>query len=327
MRVTADDVAARAGVSRSAVSRAFTEGASIQPDKRAHILQVAEDLGYRPNLMARSLTGGATGLIAVVVGALSSPYESWFLDILSQRIRSRGLWPLLVPVSPGQEIEPALDHALAYQVDGAVIAAGSVNQKLAERCTANGAPIVVVGRVLDGGGADSVCCDNRAGMAMIAERLVATGRRRIAWIGGRADTFSNVERFEGLTAALAAQGLALTDTRRGDYTTDSGMVQALALLTAPSRPDAIVCGNDAMAIGAIAAARRLGLRVPEDVGICGFDDIPAAAWEPFSLTTVANPVADTVDAALTLLTRRIAGEKGAVSTIRLPPALRLRQSL
>ncbi|MDO8881569.1 substrate-binding domain-containing protein, partial [Pseudotabrizicola sp.] len=233
----------------------------------------------------------------------------------------------LVPVSPGQEIEPALDHALAYQVDGAVIAAGSVNRKLAERCTANGAPIVVVGRVLDGGGADSVCCDNRAGMSMIAERLVTTGRRKIAWIGGRADTFSNVERLEGLTAALAGYGMSLCETRRGDYTTDSGMVQALALLTGPDRPDAISCGNDAMAIGAIAAAHRLGLRVPEDVGICGFDDIPAAAWEPFCLTTVANPVSETVHAALDLLTRRIAGETGAPSTIRLPPALRIRQSL
>lgn len=327
MRVTADDVAVRAGVSRSAVSRAFTDGASIQPDKRAHILAVADDLGYRPNMMARSLTGGATGLIAVVVGSISSPYESWFLDILSQDIRRRGLWPLLVPVSPGQEVEPALDHALAYQVDGAVIAAGSVNRKLAEHCTAKGAPIVVVGRVLEGGGADSVCCDNRAGMAMIAGRLAATARRRIAWIGGRMEAFSNVERYEGLIAALATHGLALTDSRSGDYSVDSGMMQALALLTGPDRPDAIVCGNDAMAIGAIAAARRLGLRIPEDVAIAGFDDIPAAAWEPYSLTTVANPVAETVREALDLLACRIAGDTGPVSTIRLPPAFRQRLSL
>ncbi|MFN4153823.1 MAG: substrate-binding domain-containing protein [Paracoccaceae bacterium] len=327
MRVTAGEVAAKAGVSRSAVSRAFTAGASIQPDKRAHILGVADDLGYRPNLMARGLTGGATGLVAVVVGALSNPYESWFLDVLSQGIRNRGLWPLLVPVSPGQEVEPALDHALAYQVDGAVIAAGSVSRTLAERCSANGAPIVVVGRVLAGGGADSVCCDNRAGMAMVAERLAATGRRRIAWIGGRTDTFSNVERYEGLTAALALHGLGLHDSRSGDYSVDSGMVQALGLLTGPNRPDAIVCGNDAMAIGAISAAHRLGLRVPEDVGVAGFDDIPAAAWEPYSLTTVANPVAETVCAALDLLTCRVAGEKGPVSTIRLSPVFRQRQSL
>ncbi|MBL4917512.1 LacI family DNA-binding transcriptional regulator [Szabonella alba] len=327
MRVTADDVAARAGVSRSAVSRAFTPGASIQPEKRAHIRAVADELGYRPNLMARGLTGGATGLIAVVVGTISNPYESWFLDVLSQQIRALGLWPLLVPVSPGQEIEPALDHALDYQVDGAVIAAGSVNRKLAERCSSRGAPIVVVGRVLEGGGADSVCCDNHAGMAMIAERLAATGRSRIGWIGGRDETFSNVERFKGLEAALAAQGLALVATRRGDYSVDSGMAQALAMLTGPERPDAIVCGNDAMAIGAISAARRLGIAVPGALAVAGFDDIPAAAWEPYSLTTVANPVARTVEEALRLLARRIAGEAGSPETIRIAPAFRQRASL
>ncbi|MBQ2261804.1 MAG: LacI family DNA-binding transcriptional regulator [Loktanella sp.] len=327
MRVTADDVAAKAGVSRSAVSRAFTKGASIQPDKRDHILAVANDLGYRPNMMARSLTGGATGLIAVVVGTISSPYESWFLEVLSQDIRSLGMWPLLVAVAPGQEIEPALDHALAYQVDGAVIAAGSVSRALVERCSAHGSPVVVIGRVLEGGGVDSVCCDNRAGMEMLVARLAATGRSHIAWIGGRLEAFSNVERYNGLTNALSARGLTLMGTRNGDYTVDSGMMQALALLTGPNPPDAIVCGNDAMAIGAISAARRLGLRVPEDVGICGFDDIPAASWEPFSLTTVANPVAETVQEALRLLTCRMADKTAPAEIVRLPPVFRQRLSM
>lgn len=327
MRVTADDVAAKAGVSRSAVSRAFTKGASIQPDKRDHILAVADDLGYRPNMMARSLTGGATGLIAVVVGTISSPYESWFLEVLCQGIRSKGMWPLLVPVAPGQEVEPALDHALAYQVDGAVIAAGSVSRALVQRCSAHGAPVVVIGRILEGGGVDSVCCDNPAGMEMIVDRLVKTGRSRIAWVGGRPDAYSNVERFNGLIDALDAQGLSLMTSRNGDYSVDSGMTQALALLTGPIQPDAVVCGNDAMAIGAISAARRLGLRVPEDVGICGFDDIPAAEWEPYSLTTVANPVAKTVAEALRLLSCRIADKNAPAEMVRLPPVFRQRLSL
>jgi DNA-binding LacI/PurR family transcriptional regulator len=130
---------------------------------------VAEELGDRPNLMARGLTGGATGLIAVVAGSVSDTFESWFLDVLLQEIRARGLWPLLVPVSPWQEIDPALEKALGYQVDGAVIAVGSVNHKLAERCCDHGAQIVVVGRVLAGGDSDPVCCDNRAGMEMIVD--------------------------------------------------------------------------------------------------------------------------------------------------------------
>lgn len=327
MRVTSMDVAAAARVSRSAVSRAFTPGASLAAEKRAHILAVAERLGYRPNLMARGLSGSRTGLVAVVVGAVSSPYEAWFLDALAREIRARELWPLLVQVAPGQEVEPALEHALAYQVDGAVIAAGSVSRKLAERCLAKGAPIVVVGRVLEGGGADAVCCDNRAGMALLVARLLAAGRRRIAWIGGTADTFSNTERHRGLLAELAARGLAPVAERRGDYSVDSGLAQALALLTAPEPPDALLCGNDAMALGALAAARRLGIAVPGALAVAGFDDIPAAAWEPFNLTTVANPVAETVREALRLLCLRIEGEDSPAQVVRLQPELRLRQTL
>ena len=326
MRVTADDVAAAAGVSRSAVSRAFTSGASIAAEKRDRILAIATSLGYQPNLIARGLSGQQTGLIALVVGDVSSPYEAWLLDALSAGVRRNGNWPLLIPVTPNDELDSQLEHALSYQVDGAVVAAGSVGLKLAERCAALGTPIVMVGRVPEGGGADSVCCDNRKGMAMLADLLVGEGRQRIAWIGGKNDTFSNVERFDGLRTALAARGQAVVAERRGDYSVDSGLAQALDLLTGPHRPDAIVCGNDAMAIGAISAARRLGLRVPDDVAITGFDDIPAAAWEPFCLTTIQNPVQDTVDAALRLLQLRISGDMRPAETVRLPPKLLRRQS-
>ncbi|GGL49985.1 LacI family DNA-binding transcriptional regulator [Wenxinia marina] len=326
MRVTAHDVALAAGVSRSAVSRAFSPEASIESRKRAHILAVAESLGYRPNLIARGLTGRGSGLIAVVVGNVSSPYEAWFLDVLAEAIRAEGLLPLLLPVSPGQELEPALDHALAYQVDGAVIAAGSVSRKLAERCSAMGAPVVVVGRVIEDG-ADSVCCDNRAGMALVVERLVAAGRRRVAWIGGYADTFSNIERLEGLTTGLSAAGLKLVDSRRGNYSVEGGLAQALTLLTGPEPVDAIVCGNDAMAIGALSAAQRLGRRVPGELSVTGFDDIPAASWEAYSLTTVRNPVETTVREALALLSARIAGEDGPPQVVRLAPELKLRRTL
>ncbi|MFN3616146.1 MAG: LacI family DNA-binding transcriptional regulator [Rubrimonas sp.] len=331
MRVTADDVAAAAGVSRAMVSRAFTPGASISARRRAQVLAVAETLGYRPNLIARGLTGARTGLIALVVGEVGRPYESWLLEHLGAAVRSQGCWPLLLPVRPGDEADAALDHALAYQVDGAIVAAGSISRALAERCRGSGAPVVMVGRILADGpdgapGADAVCCDNAAGMAALAELLVERGRRRIAWIGGTAETFSDIERHAGLTAALARHGLRPLAERRGDYSVDSGMAQALALLTAHDRPDAIVCGNDAMALGAVSAAMRLGMAVPGDVAIAGFDDVPAAAWEPYSLTTVRNPVEDTAAEALRLLRARIDGAAGPARTVRLAPQLVVRRS-
>lgn len=331
MRVTADDVAAAAGVSRAMVSRAFTPGASISAGRRAQVLAVAETLGYRPNLIARGLTGAQTGLIALVVGEVGRPYESWLLQHLGAAVRAQGCWPLLLPVRPGDEADAALDHALGYQVDGAIVAAGSISRALAERCRGSGAPVVMVGRIMaadadGGGGADAVCCDNAAGMAALADRLVAGGRRRVAWIGGTAETFSDIERQAGLRAALRRHGLEPVAERRGDYSVDSGMAQALALLTAHDRPDAIVCGNDAMALGAISAALRLGVAVPDAVAVTGFDDIPAAAWEPYSLTTVRNPVGETATEALRLLRARIAGAAGPVETVRLAPKLVARRS-
>lgn len=326
MRVTADDVAAAAGVSRAMVSRAFTEGASISEARRAHVRAVAEELGYRPNLIARGLTGRQTGLIALVVGSVSSPYEAWFLDHMSRAVRAQGSWPLLIQVEPGDEVAPALDHALSYQVDGAIVAAGSISAALAERCRRSGAPVVMVGRVLADGGTDAVCCDNAAGMRLLVDRLVARGCKRIAWIGGRAETFSDRERLAGLEAALAAHGLAVFAARRGDYSVDSGLAQGLALLSAAATPDAVACGNDAMALGVIAAARRLRMDVPGAVCVTGFDDIPAAGWEPFSLTTIRNPVDATAREALRLLRGRIAGGSGPAETIRLCPELIARDS-
>lgn len=326
MRVTADEVAEVAGVSRSAVSRAFTDGASIAPDKRKHILTIAASLGYRPNLIARGLTGQQTGLIALVLGNVSSPYEAWLLEHLSAAIRASGKWPLLVPATSEDELDGALEHALSYQVDGAIVAAGSVSRALAERCSALGAPIVMVGRILDGGGADSVCCDNKTGMRLIVDVLMETGRRKVAWIGGKADTFSNMERFSGLVEALAAHGLEPVESRRGDYSFESGLTQALVLLTGATRPDAIVCGNDAMALGAISAVRRLKFGMPEDVAVVGFDDIPAANWEPYSLTTVQNPVEKTTEEALRLLRLRMEGNTRPFEIVRLTPKLTRRLS-
>lgn len=326
MRVTANEVAKAAGVSRAMVSRAFTDGASISADKRAHIHAIAAALGYRPNLIARGLTGGRTGLVAVVVGGVARPYEAWLLDHLCKGVRVRGSWPILMPVGPEDELDSAIENALAYQVDGAVIAAGSISRALAERCRASGAPVVLVGRILDSGGTDSVCCDNVAGMALLVDLLVARGRRRIAWIGGTAETFSNLERYAGLRAALAGYGLTLLSERRGDYSVDSGLIQALALLTGPDRPDAIVCGNDAMALGALSAAMRLGIAVPEALSVVGFDDIPAAAWDAYALTTVRNPVPETVDSALALLSARLADDSRPFQAVRLAPELIVRRS-
>ena len=273
VRVTADDVAKAAGVSRAMVSRAFTPGASVAVRKREHVLRVAQALGYRPNLIARGLTGQRTGLVAVVAGDAN--------------------------------MTEMIDHALAYQVEGAIVAAGSVSRDIADRCQASGAPLVLIGRVLEKNGADAVCCDNIKGMWQLVERLVKQGRRRIAWLGGTADTFSDQERRQGVEEALAHYGLSLQAQRRGDFSLSSGVSEGLALLDSRLKLDAIMCANDAMALGVVEATAQRGIRVPDDVAITGFDDVPGAAWGRCPLTTVRNPVNETALEALRLLETRV----------------------
>ncbi|MEL7968693.1 LacI family DNA-binding transcriptional regulator [Vreelandella neptunia] len=305
VRVTADDVAKAAGVSRAMVSRAFTPGASVAVRKREHVLRVAQTLGYRPNLIARGLTGQRTGLVAVVAGEISRPYEAWLLEHIVRVLSANGYQPLLLPAFRDANMTEMIDHALAFQVEGAIVAAGSVSRDIADRCQASGAPLVLIGRVLEKNGADAVCCDNIKGMWQLVERLVKQGRRRIAWLGGTADTFSDQERRQGVEEALAHYGLSLQVQRRGDFSLSSGVSEGLALLDSRLALDAIMCANDAMALGVVEAAAQRGIKVPDDVAITGFDDVPGAAWGRCPLTTVRNPVNETALEALRLLETRV----------------------
>lgn len=316
MRVTADDVARAAGVSRAMVSRVFTPGASVSAGKREHVLRVAQALGYRPNLIARGLTGQRTGLVAVVAGEISRPYEAWLLEHLVNVLTLHGYRPLLLPALRNTNVAEMIDHALAYQVDGAIVAAGSVSREVADRCRASGAPLVLIGRVLEKSGADSVCCDNAEGMRLLVERLVKQGRRRIAWLGGSADTFSDQERRQSVEQTLKHYALSIHAQRRGDFSFQSGVKEGLALLDSGLALDAIMCANDAMALGVIEALSQRGIIVPDDIAITGFDDVPGAAWGRCPLTTVRNPVSETALEALRLLEARMQAPSSNTQVVR-----------
>ncbi|HDZ49019.1 hypothetical protein LCGC14_0072080 [marine sediment metagenome] len=326
VRVTADDVARAAGVSRAMVSRAFTAGASVSAGKREHVLRVAQTLGYRPNLIARGLTGQRTGLVAVVAGEISRPYEAWLLEHLVRALTLHGYRPLLLPALRNTNVAEMIDHALAYQVDGAIVAAGSVSRDIADRCRSSGAPLVLIGRVLEKSGADSVCCNNGEGMRLLVERLVKQGRRRIAWLGGSADTFSDQERRQSVEQTLKHYALSIQAQRRGDFSFQSGFNEGLAIMDSGEAIDAIMCANDAMALGVIEALSQRGVLVPDDVAITGFDDVPGAAWGRCPLTTVRNPVNETALEALQLLEARMQAPSSNPQVVRVGVTLVPRES-
>ncbi len=326
-RVTSSDVAKLAGVSRSAVSRTFTPGASVSAKTRGRVMAVATELGYRRNALAVSLTKNRSDLVAVVMRNLGNPFEAHFFAFLAANLKAIGRRPMLVLATSEHDVGPDLLDALAYPVSGAIIAGGSVSAETMKNCLALGIPIVLSGRALDTETVDAVGCDNEAGVRAVVEALLRADHRRIAYIGGPVGVFSEIERFRTLRQALADRGLQVHAEVHGDYRFESGYQAALEILRTDQPPDAIFCCNDAMALGAMDAARySMDLRIPEDLSIVGFDDTPMAAWPSYQLTTVRNPLEQIAEDLVALLARRIEQPAAPPEIRRLRPVLVRRSS-
>ncbi|WP_142847545.1 LacI family DNA-binding transcriptional regulator [Telmatospirillum sp. J64-1] len=308
-KVTSVDVARRAGVSQSAVSRTFTPGASVSVATREKVLAAAQALGYRPNMLARGLITRTTGLVGVVVGDLGNPYHPILFESLASRLQDRGKRPLLVHVPPQGTADAAVFEVLQYQIDGIILVAGSFAEATARECLAIGTPVVLVGRGIGDEGAeklvDTVSSDNAGGARLAVEALVAAGHRRIAFIAGRRDTHSNSERHSAFLQALARHGLEPAGEEEGSYSYEGGRAAAQRLLARSPLPEALFCANDLMALGALDALRAAGLDVPGEISVVGFDDIPMAAWPAYELTTLRQDVDGIVTHAVDLLEARL----------------------
>ncbi len=306
-RVTAQDVADRAGVSRHAVSRCFREGTYLAEEKRRLILAAASELGYRPNALASSLKGRGSRLVGIVSGNLSNIYDGQIIGGLVENLTGMGKWPVVLGGGSDDIRETRVLDALAYPLEAMILRAGSVDGAVAEQCRRLGIPLILSGRRSEESElTDSVCCDNASGAGKAVRCLFERGRRRIAYVGGPRNLVSEKERFGGFIGALSAIGLQPGAIINSDFSFDGGCQAATEILSAPDRPDAVLCSNDAMALGVLSTARdSLNLRVPDDVSIIGFDDIPMANWPCFRLTTVRNSISDTIDGILELLADRL----------------------
>jgi DNA-binding LacI/PurR family transcriptional regulator len=310
---TAHDVARLAGVSQSAVSRAFTPSASIAELTRARVMAAAETLGYRPNLLARSLITGQSKIVGIGVGDLENAFFSLALGALTSRLSAAGYRVLLFTAPQGakdDEVDPRVEELLHYQVDAMILLAASLSSELAERCRQAGIPVVFFNRTGKGLAATcSVTGDNQSGGAEIARFLLQSGRRRPAFVAGLAASSTSVEREQGFMAVLREAGV---DPLResGDFTRAGAAAATRRLVGGPDRPDAIFCANDHMAFAAIDVVRsEFGLRVGQDIAIVGFDDVPLAASPAYSLTTFSQPIAPMADAAVDFALRQEPAEE------------------
>ncbi len=300
--ITAHDVAREAGVSQSAVSRAFTPGGSIAPNTRAKVIAAAKRLGYHPNLLARSLISGKSNIVGVGVGDLSNPFFVEALESLSQALNAAGMRPLLFPAHDDDSAEPSLNDILHYRLDALVLLSVNLSSSLANECKKAHVPVVLLNRTTRDHSASSITGDNVLGARTIAAHLLAGGHQRIAFIAGSDDSSTNRDRESAFTAYLADKGAELALREQGHFAFDGAMDATRRLLTNPNRPDAIFCANDLMAIAAINVARHeFGLNVGAEISIVGYDDVAMASWPAFSLTTYSQPISQMVEATLDLI--------------------------
>lgn len=304
-RVTSYDVACHAGVSQSAVSRCFTPGASISRAMRLRVEAAAAVLGYAPNALAGALSSGRSGVVAVVLTERTLVAFPELLVGLETALEADHRRLLLLGLRRENAFPERLPELLRQQVEG-VIAGSSVDAATTEELRRRGVPVVLLNRAPPRG-ASAVCVDQAGAMRELTDRLIAAGHRRLAFLAGPPDAPASRERQSGFLAALRANRLLPV------WQVDAGYMHDQALATMRSRLgaerlDAVVAANDTMALAAMDAARHdHGFQVPGDLSIVGFDDVAAAAWPSFQLTTVRQPLDRMAGLALTLLRELAAG--------------------
>ena len=299
-KVTAHDVARRAGVSQSAVSRVFTPGASFSEKTAEKVRKAAGELGYRPNVLARSLITGRSRIIGLVVAYLENYFYPEALEKLSSALKAEG-YHLLVFLArqTAGDIEDILQEIVDYQVDGIVVASVALSSQLATRCRAAGIPVVLFNRSQDGPRLPTVTSDNFSGGREVGRFLAAGGHRRIGYIAGWEGASTQRDREAGFRAGLREADLEIRTREVGDYQLARAREAARRMFGGADRPDAVFVANDHMAFATMDVLRfELGLRIPEHVSVVGYDDVPPAAWPAYDLTTVrqeaSTMVAETV---------------------------------
>lgn len=303
--VTSGDVAQLARVSQSAVSRTFSPGGSVSAAMRARVLEAARQLGYRPNAIARAMISGRSGLIALLVAYLDNHFYPQVLEMLSRALQNRGYQVLLFMTDRGPQ-DMVVQRMLQYQVEGIVMASATLSSSLARECAKTGTPVVLFNRTVPSVPASSVTSNNLEGGRQVGRLLARAGLARIAFIAGQEDSSTSRDREAGFREGLAESGTALFARAVGGYTREGAAKAVHALFGAAQRPDAVFVANDHMAFVAMDLLRgHFGLRIPQDVSVVGYDDVPEAAWAAYDLTTVAQPGAQMVEATVAMLLEQV----------------------
>lgn len=327
-RITSFQVAQRAGVSQSAVSRVFTKGASVSPKTALKVRQAALELGYRPNVLARSLITGKSQIIGLIVAYLDNYFYPLALEKLSNSLQAEGYHVLVFMASNDtQSTDQVIDELLDYQVDGIITASVGISSDLTARCAAAGVPVVLFNRSQDTTDHSAVTSNNFAGGQSVAAFFAAGQHQRIGYIGGWEGASTQRDREAGFRDGLTQAGLSLAAHELGGFTVDGAKEGARKIFNTSPHPDAVFVATDHMAFAVMDVIRsELGLRIPEDVSVIGYDDVPPAAWAAYDLTTVRQRANVMVQETVALMIDKISNPASEPRHIKVDSPLVVRGS-
>ncbi len=302
MSPTIKEVAELAGVSTSAVSRAYTEGASVSAKTRKKVEGAAAALGYVPSLIARSLATNRTKLIGLIANNFQNPVFLDVFDLYTQALQARGLRPLLVNLTNVTDPTESLRMLRQYSVDGVIVATSTLPPGFAIAFRDSGIPVVhTFGRYSRKPKVHVVGIDNIRCGRLAADTLLAHGYRSVAFLGGPQFATSTQDRALGFSKRLQEAGLKAPKLFYANaYAYDDGR-QAMAHVLKEKGIECVFCGDDLICMGAIDAARDLGLEVPRDIGFLGFNDMPMASWSAYQLSTIRQPIREIIAESVNLV--------------------------
>ena len=291
-QITAMDVARHAGVSRAAVSRTFTPGASVSAKTRAQVLKSAEKLGYQVNHLAKSLNSANSGIVALIASEIETPHRAEVLSVMTNEFQAAGKITVLINTSGTDDsVRDALMQAIRFRTETAIVLSGTPDKSIAEMCQSNGVKLVLINRSEKIPNALSILPDNTSVGEIALNALLQSGCNSVAIANSENATPSLLEREKAFLAAARQRNIPVTRCVLGSTSYESGLEIGSDLLSGPQRPDGVFCTTDLLAFGVMDVARhKLGLRIPEDLAIIGFDNVAQAGWESYQLTTFKQPI-------------------------------------
>jgi DNA-binding LacI/PurR family transcriptional regulator len=326
-KVTSQQVADLAGVSQSAVSRVYTLGASASKKTTDKVHKAAAELNYRPNVLARAMVSGKSRIIGLVVAYLENQFYPTAIEKLSTQLQEKGYHVLIFMASKtAGNIDSVVEEILDYQVDGIIAASVALSSKLADRCHAAGVPVVLFNRTQDDEALSCVTSDNFNGGVKAARFLLAGGHKKLGYIAGWDGASTQRNREFGFIAALQQAGVKLHAREVGDFSMEQASA-ATRRMFANNPPDAVFVANDHMAFAVMDTLRfELGFNIPEDVSLISYDDVPAAAWPAYNITTIRQRVNQMVQETVRILMEQIEGNSSQSQRISIDSPIILRGS-